>query len=38
VAILSANYMAARLDPYYKILFRGTQGQCVLRMSSLDWE
>lgn len=26
VAILNANYMAARLQDYYKILFRGTQG------------
>ena len=34
VAILNANYMAARLGKHYKILFRGThgkwEGQCVI--------
>lgn len=27
VAILNANYMAARLDGHYVVLFRGTQGK-----------
>ena len=26
VAILNANYMAARLQDHYKVLFRGTRG------------
>ncbi len=34
VAILSANYLASRLDPYYPILFRGPNGnvahECIL--------
>jgi glycine dehydrogenase len=33
-AILAANYIAARLDPYYPILYRGQQGrvahECIL--------
>jgi len=28
-AILNANYMRARLDKYYKILFTGTNGTCA---------
>ncbi|HWB24497.1 MAG TPA: aminomethyl-transferring glycine dehydrogenase [Chitinophagaceae bacterium] len=28
-AILNANYMRARLEPYYKILFTGTEGMCA---------
>jgi len=28
-AILNANYMAARLDGAYDVLFRGTNGQCA---------
>ena len=27
VAILNANYMAARLGGHYDVLFRGTQGK-----------
>ena len=34
VAILNANYIAARLEPYYPILYRGAQGfvahECIL--------
>ncbi len=29
VAILSANYMAWRLDPHYPVLFRGARGRCA---------
>ncbi len=28
-AILNANYMRARLEPYYRILFTGTEGMCA---------
>jgi glycine dehydrogenase len=28
-AILNANYMRARLEPYYKILFTGREGMCA---------
>lgn len=28
-AMLNANYMRARLEPYYKILFTGTEGMCA---------
>jgi len=34
VAILNANYVASRLDPFYPVLYRGTQGmvahECIL--------
>jgi len=34
VAILNANYVAARLDPYFPVLYRGTDGfvahECIL--------
>jgi len=29
VAILNANYMAKRLEPYYPIFFKGAQGRCA---------
>jgi glycine dehydrogenase len=29
VAILNANYMAAKLEPHYPILFKGTRGRCA---------
>jgi len=29
VAILNANYMVKRLEPYYSILFRGMNGMCA---------
>jgi glycine dehydrogenase len=29
IAILNANYMAARLDGAYDVLFRGKNGQCA---------
>ncbi len=29
VAILNANYMAARLEPHFPILFRGKNGRCA---------
>ncbi|MEP7070965.1 MAG: aminomethyl-transferring glycine dehydrogenase [Verrucomicrobiota bacterium] len=38
IAILSANYIAKRLDPYFPILFRGKQGlvahECILDLRS----
>ena len=37
LAILSANYIAARLDPYYKVLFKGPNGyvahECILDLT-----
>jgi glycine dehydrogenase len=39
VAILNANYMAKRLEPYYPILYKGTNGlvahECILDLRSL---
>ena len=35
VALLSANYLAHRLDPHYPVLFRGTTG-CVAHECILD--
>jgi glycine dehydrogenase len=39
VAILNANYMAQRLDPYYPVLFKGTSGlvahECILDLRHL---
>ncbi len=39
VALLSANYIANRLDPYYPVLFRGSKGlvahECVLDLRHL---
>jgi glycine dehydrogenase len=39
VAILNANYMAKRLDPYYPVLFKGTSGlvahECILDLRHL---
>jgi glycine dehydrogenase len=39
VAILSANYMARRLEPYYPVLFKGTSGlvahECILDLRHL---
>jgi glycine dehydrogenase len=39
VAILNANYMAGRLDPYYPVLFKGTSGlvahECILDLRHL---
>jgi glycine dehydrogenase len=39
VAILNANYMAQRLDPYYPVLFKGTCGlvahECILDLRHL---
>lgn len=39
VAILNANYMAHRLDPYYPVLFKGTSGlvahECILDLRHL---
>ena len=29
VAILNANYMAKRLEPYYDILYKGSNGWCA---------
>ncbi|MBX3382345.1 MAG: aminomethyl-transferring glycine dehydrogenase [Phycisphaeraceae bacterium] len=29
VAILNANYMAARLEGHYNVLYKGTQGRCA---------
>lgn len=40
VAILSANYIAARLEPYYTVLYKGTTGrvahECILDVR--DWK
>ena len=42
VAILSANYIAARLAPYYSILYRGKNGyiahECILDIRPLERE
>ncbi len=39
VAILGANYMAKRLEPYYPVLFKGTSGlvahECILDLRHL---
>jgi len=39
VAILSANYIAARLEPYYPVLYKGKMGrvahECILDLRSL---
>ncbi len=39
VALLSANYLAHRLDPYYRVLFRGLNGlvahECILDVRPL---
>jgi glycine dehydrogenase len=39
IAILNANYMAQRLDPYYPVLFKGTSGlvahECILDLRHL---
>jgi glycine dehydrogenase len=39
VAILNANYMARRLEPYYPVLFKGTSGlvahECILDLRHL---
>ena len=39
VALLSANYLAHRLDPYYPVLFRGASGrvahECILDLRPL---
>jgi glycine dehydrogenase len=39
VAILNANYIAKRLDPYYPVLFKGTSGlvahECILDLRHL---
>jgi len=38
-AILNANYVAARLDPYYPVLYRGARGfvghECILDLRAL---
>ena len=42
VAILSANYIAKRLEPYYSILYRGKHGyiahECILDIRPLERE
>ncbi len=39
VAILHANYMANRLDPYYPVVYRGKQGrvahECVINLAGI---
>src|SRR5690606_35793378 len=39
VAILNANYIAARLDPHYPVLYRGKQGrvahECIVDLRHL---
>jgi glycine dehydrogenase len=39
VAILNANYVAARLDPYYPVLYKGTNGlvahECIIDLRQL---
>src|SRR6185436_16059068 len=29
IAILNANYMAARLEPHYPVLYKGRKGRCA---------
>ncbi|MEX2381716.1 MAG: aminomethyl-transferring glycine dehydrogenase [Opitutales bacterium] len=40
VAILSANYMARKLDPYFPVLYRGNKGlvahECIIELR--DWK